>query len=405
MGLLLDRVAEVSGYSPEQGLYDVAYSTGFLNFDHLNGFRLNTYDDSGKPIQKKLYGILDGSYNLLIGRSGSGKSTFAVQAGANIISQFDNAEMMIQSIEGGITIPRLETLTGFIGDELFERVSIKNSGITAESVYDDIYTIYETKIKNKEKFLYDTGMRDSKGNAIMKFVPTVVVIDSIALLSPERIADKGELSGQMGATAMAKSNTALLKSVIQLIKAANIILLVINHITEKIEANPMMHTKGALSYLKQGESLPGGKAVTYLANNIVRFDDTKFKDDTTFGFTGARVDLSLCKSRTNKAGKVTPLIFSQADGFDSLYSIMIMLKDSGAIASKGAYLALDGYENKFRTKDFKELFMTDEVFRQAVMFKANEELNKLLSNTPGADSKSRVNLTKNLMESLRALED
>ena len=39
MGLLLDRVAEVSGYSPEQGLYDVAYSTGFLNFDHLNGFR------------------------------------------------------------------------------------------------------------------------------------------------------------------------------------------------------------------------------------------------------------------------------------------------------------------------------------------------------------------------------
>ena len=35
MGLLLDRVAEVSGYSPEQGLYDVAYSTGFLNFDHM----------------------------------------------------------------------------------------------------------------------------------------------------------------------------------------------------------------------------------------------------------------------------------------------------------------------------------------------------------------------------------
>ncbi len=32
MGLLIQRVAEVSGYSPEQGLYDVAYPTGFLNF-------------------------------------------------------------------------------------------------------------------------------------------------------------------------------------------------------------------------------------------------------------------------------------------------------------------------------------------------------------------------------------
>ena len=404
MGLLIQRVAEVSGYSPEQGLYDVAYPTGFLNFDHLNGYNSNTFNDKGELVPTKHIGLLDGSYNLLIGRSGSGKSTFAVQAGANIISQFEGAEMMIQSIEGGITVPRLETLTGYVGNELFDRISIKNSGITAESIYDDIYSIYETKIKNKEKFLYDTGMRDSTGNPIMKFIPTVMVIDSIALLAPERIADKGELSGQMAATAMAKANTALLKGVIQLIKATNIILLVVNHITEKIEANPMMHTKGALIFLKQGESLPGGKAVVYLANNIIRFDDSKLKEET-FGFSGAQVDISLSKSRTNKAGKSTPLIFSQVNGFDSLYSLMIMLKDAGVIATKGAYLALDGYESKFRTRDFKQLFVDDEEFRKVFVKAANIEMEKLVTPIPTGGQSTNASITKDLIATFKALED
>ena len=404
MGLLIQRVAEVSGYSPEQGLYDVAYPTGFLNFDHLNGYNSNTFNDKGELVPTKHIGLLDGSYNLLIGRSGSGKSTFAVQAGANIISQFEGAEMMIQSIEGGITVPRLETLTGYVGNELFDRISIKNSGITAESIYDDIYSIYETKIKNKEKFLYDTGMRDSTGNPIMKFIPTVMVIDSIALLAPERIADKGELSGQMAATAMAKANTALLKGVIQLIKATNIILLVVNHITEKIEANPMMHTKGALIFLKQGESLPGGKAVVYLANNIIRFDDSKLKEET-FGFSGSQVDISLGKSRTNKAGKSTPLIFSQVNGFDSLYSLMIMLKDAGVIATKGAYLALDGYESKFRTRDFKQLFVDDEEFRKAFVKAANIEMEKLVTPIPTGGQSTNASITKDLIATFKALED
>lgn len=404
MGLLIQRVAEVSGYSPEQGLYDVAYPTGFLNFDHLNGYNSNTFNDKGELVPTKHIGLLDGSYNLLIGRSGSGKSTFAVQAGANIISQFEGAEMMIQSIEGGITVPRLETLTGYVGNELFDRISIKNSGITAESIYDDIYSIYETKIKNKEKFLYDTGMRDSTGNPIMKFIPTVMVIDSIALLAPERIADKGELSGQMAATAMAKANTALLKGVIQLIKATNIILLVVNHITEKIEANPMMHTKGALIFLKQGESLPGGKAVVYLANNIIRFDDSKLKEET-FGFSGAQVDISLSKSRTNKAGKSTPLIFSQVNGFDSLYSLMVMLKDAGVIATKGAYLALDGYESKFRTRDFKQLFVDDEEFRKAFVKAANTEMEKLVTPIPTGGQSTNASITKDLIATFKALED
>ena len=40
-----------------------------------------------------------------------------------------------------------------------------------------------------------------------------------------------------------------------------------------------------------------------------------------------------------------------------------MLKDAGKIATKGAYLELDGYDTKFRTRDFKEFFTEREDFR------------------------------------------
>lgn len=403
MGIITERLAEISGYSPEQGIYDVAYPTGFLNFDSLNGYRINAYNDRGEIYQIPHRGLLDGSYNLLIGRSGSGKSTFAVQAGANIIRQFPESDMTILSLEGGITIPRLETLTGFIGKELTERVTIKNSDITTESIYDEIYNIYEIKKKNKDKLMYDTGMRDSRGNAIMKFIPTVVIIDSIALLAPERISEKGELSGQMGASAMAKANTSLLKGIIQLIKSTNIIILAINHITTKIEINSFVHTKGDLAYLKQGESLPGGKAVVYLANNIIRFDDSKLKEET-FGFSGAQVDVSLGKSRTNKAGKSTPLIFSQDYGFDPLYSLMIMLKDIGKISSKGAYLELEGYDTKFRTRDFKDFFSNREDFRQLFISLVKEEIDKLLAPVPTSNHSSNAAIAKDLIDSFRVLE-
>ena len=76
--------------------------------------------------------------------------------------------MMIQSMEGGITVPRLETLTGYVGNELFNRISIKNSGITAESIYDDIYSIYETKIKNKEKIRYFETFWNKLSNNLSK---------------------------------------------------------------------------------------------------------------------------------------------------------------------------------------------------------------------------------------------
>ena len=41
-----------------------------------------------------------------------------------------------------------------------------------------------------------------------------------------------------------------------MLKSANIILFMINHINQKVEINPFSHSKNQLQYLKQGETLP-----------------------------------------------------------------------------------------------------------------------------------------------------
>ena len=402
MGFLNDRIAEITGVSSEQGLYDVAYSTGFLNFDYINGYRLPTYDIGGNRMDIPLAGIIDGSYNLVIGRSGSGKTTFAVQAAANIIRQFKESDMRIYSIEGGVTVPRLELLTGFIGQELFNRCAIKNSGITTDSLGADIMYIHKEKTENKERFQYDTGLTDSKGNPIIKYVPTVIVLDSITSLAPKSVVDREGLGGQMDATAMAKANTSFLKRTIQLMKESNIILLAVSHITTKIETNAFVHTKTDLKYLKQGESISGGKAVVYYANNIIRFDDGTLKEET-FGFPGSIVKTSLGKSRSNKAGKETPLIFSQDFGFDPILSLAYMAKETGIIDGKGAYNSIDGYANKFTMKKFKDLWLEDPEFKIAFLKAVRPSLESLLAPTATAAENVNTSVTQDLIDSFRNL--
>jgi hypothetical protein len=77
-------------------------------------------------------------------------------------------------------------LSGFSEQEYKDRYIIRNTGINAENLYKRIKMIHDLKVQNPQQFLYDTGHRDLSGNPIMKMEPTIYIIDSIALLMPEK---------------------------------------------------------------------------------------------------------------------------------------------------------------------------------------------------------------------------
>ena len=346
--------------------FDVQYPTGFLNLDYINGQRIRVHDMNGHMFDYDSVGIVDGSINMVIGRSGCGKSTLIKQSAGNIIRPYPLSCIFEDSIEGGITSRRDEILTGIPGSQMRTKLLKRNAGISIETFYKSIKVIYDKKMERAGDFRYDTGLLDSSGNKIFKFQPTVYILDSLAMLMPEKLTQEEEMSGQMSNTAAAKMIANAMRRIIPLCKAANIIVFVVNHITTKIEINPYQHSKANNMYLKQDETCPGGVTPFYVANNIFRLDDnTKLSEDKDLGISGNHVLITMIKSRTNRAGSATDMIFNQDIGFDAILSLYIMLKDKGLVKGAGAYLYFDGHpEVKFSQRNFKsKLFESPELMQ------------------------------------------
>ena len=375
---------------------DVGYPTGTINFDFQNGSIIYVKDSkTNREFKYYSLGITDGSLTTIIGRSGCGKTTWALQSAANIVRNFPNSYIIHEDIEGGITEPRKQKLMRFYGDEFEKKYIARNTGITNENFYQRIKMLYDLKMLNYDDYEYDTGYYDHSGKKIFKLQPTVVILDSIALLMPEKFTQEEEMSGQMSATAAAKANAALFKRIIPMLKSANIIMFAINHVLDKVNINPFARTKASVAYLKPDEYTPGGKTAEYLANVFIRFDDSKLKPET-YGIDGSLVDIEFIKSRNSKAGQRCTMVFNQEEGFDNDLSTFILLKDNDKIKGSGAYQYIEGHpEYKFTQKKFKALLEDKPEFRTIVSDCAFEVLSEKLERENKKIDDSKVNIVGN----------
>lgn len=382
----------------QRATYDVLYETGFLAMDFLNGYTVSV-NDNGHKFTYDSIGIIDGSSNMIVGRTHSGKTSLAVQIAGNIIRPFEHSQIFYDDIEGGSVDTRRMVLTGMDPYEIDRRMEYRNQNISAESFFERIYMIYEMKMNNIDKFLYNTHKVDSLGREIFKLQPTVYILDSFAVLSPENMTEDEKLSGNMSAAATAKLNTQVVKRIISKLKAANIILFTINHINEDIDINPFAKKRAIMGNMKQGEALPGGKAAQYLATNLIRVEDTvKLKDNDGMGISGRIVEISFAKSRSNESGKTIPLVFDGKTGYDPDLSLLVFMKSVNALEARGAYMCVKGTDIKFMQKRFKDKLYNDPEFSQTFSQVCYQELRKLLNDTPVDIHKPKVNsITSNIM--------
>lgn len=384
MSILVDRFREIVSKSKDirmkqEAEQNVSYPTGFLSFDYLNGVVVHVKSKDIDFTYNSI-GIVDGSMVTIIGRTGCGKTTWMAQAAGKIIKPFKTSCIYHDNIEGGVVESRVESLLEMLPEELQSRYIGRDSGITAENFYERIKIIHDLKLSNREDFEYDTGLLNSKGEHIFKLEPTVYMLDSLALLMPEKYTDEEELSGQMSTTAAARTNASIFRRITPMLKAANIILFVINHITEKVSINPMQKTQAQVSYLKPDESVGGGRIALYVSNLIIRMNDKeKLKESESYGIHGSVVEMQILKSRTAEAGRTIPLIFEFGKGFDRDLSLYYFIKECGFVKGAGAYLYFDGYDNiKFSQKQFKAKLQESKELQEAFMSTAIIALNTLL---------------------------
>ena len=396
MSLLLNNFNKVMSKSKDFGAketakFDVMYSTGFLAIDYLNGTVVHVKGND-RDFSYNSCGIVDGSTNTIIGRSGSGKSTLLMQICGNIVRPFIEKDMstglFIDDIEGSLPYARKEFLLGLTEEQITEYTVIRNSGITAENLYKRIKAIADEKINNEKEYTYDTGYYDIHGNRVFKMIPTVYVVDSLPMLLPENLSDEDDLAGSMAASSIAKTNTMVFKQISQLCKKANIIFFTINHILEEIQMG-FIPKAAQISGLKQGERLPGGRAAIYLANNMLRVDDTNtLKPDKDYGIDGSIISMTLVKSRTNATKKSIPLIFNKTEGrFDEILSLFHLLKTEGVFSGAGAYQYLDDAPDaKFSQRNFKDVLSKSPELQKAFAKACYKILSTYLSETKAVEA-------------------
>ena len=382
----------------EQEEFDVMYQTGFIELDYVNGSMVHVKTDKINTKYRNV-GIMDGSFNMIIGRSGCGKSTLTFQIIGNIARQFPEAEVFIDDIERSLPKSRKEFLLGMSIDDINERVHFRDTNITSDNVYKRIQAIRDIKVAKREDYIYDTGLLDTYGNKIVKMTPTLYLLDSFALLMPDDIMDKEEIDSGMGATKIAKSNTSLIKKISQMLREANIILIAVNHILEDVQTG-FLPKAAQISGLKQGERLPGGKTALYIANNIFRLDDKgTLKEGEGYGIAGTVVDVSIVKSRTNQNKTSVPLIFNKTEGsFDPILSLFHYLKINGAISGAGKMYFDELPDVKFSQKEFKNVLAENTELQLVFARKGREYLDRLLSDvenkknsTPVVDISALIN--------------
>jgi RecA/RadA recombinase len=349
-----EKVKNKKGTEVSEYKNDVLYPTGYPNFDCLCGYSSQiTLPDGTEHIQHNL-GFHNGVI-FLIGRSNSGKTTFAIQSAANIVAPFVNSKVYYDDVEGGAVEERIFSLSQMSETMFREKFMIRNTGVTAESFHDRLIAVAHERIENQEQYMYDTGKYNIFGDRIFRTEPTVYILDSLAILMPEKFSEDEEVAGSMYSSAAAKVNSYIFKKIVPIIRAANIILLVVNHINPKIDINPMQRTRAQLRYLKPNETLPGGERAIFLSNAIVRFTDhSKLNAAKDFGIDGALVDTELLKSRTAAAGISSTLVLDFKNGFDRNLSLLQDMKNRGYVKTSGAYMYIEGYnDDKFYQKNFR----------------------------------------------------
>lgn len=362
------KVAKMGLAMSNEASPDILYPTGFPTIDYLNGYiaqQLNT--DTGQLEDYYNLGITDGSYVCLCANTSVGKSTFANQLLANIARPYPKAAIIIDDIESGMTDVRRRHLAKFSKEEFDRRYLIRNAGITIENIYKRIKTLSDIKTKeHAQEYFYDTGRRDIDGKPIIKLQPTLYLIDSIAALMPEDMVDEEELEGKSYGAHTAAAMSQMMQGILQLLKAANIIVVGINHFSTDVQMSRFPKPPDP-PWLKPGERIPKGKKSTLLANNIYRMDiASKLKIDELYHVEGSIVKFSLVKSRSSGIKRPINMVYDFINGFDPWLSMLDYLRDNKMLYGAGAAISFDAERQfKFSLATFKDKINNDPVFRKA----------------------------------------
>lgn len=340
----------------------MSVETGFPMIDYLTATIVETL--TGDILLN--LGIPFGKLIQFIGNSQSGKSTLAYQVGIAMVKDY-NGDLIIADFErsGDNLKARLKQICGLTSEQVDDLVTIyKHEGMSTEFFKQLVFDIVELKKKLSVKDMLD--WKNTNGEDIKIYPPTVIVLDSVPSMKPDEVLTDATLDNNMIPGKIAAANSAILKTIVNLLETYNITILAINHITTKIVTNKYAGRVVQLPGLSDTENLPGGNCWSYIPTYIFKLTSgAELKADKTYT-NGRMTDFRIIKSRSGFNNTRMKFVLDSRVGFSNPYTMMEFAKEQGLLEGGGrGGFSVEGSDVKFTLKKFLHHYNGDDTFREA----------------------------------------
>ena len=351
----------------------IGYPTLLYPFDYRNGYQVNVHDEDGNIIDRWAnVGIFSGSFITITGKTNTAKTALAIYMSSEICRPYDEAEIHLLDIEGSSNISRVIQLLNYDYDDVKSKLNYHDEFQYIEDVFEFITEIGNTKLANKDVFATDFTHKNEFGMKRAAYAPTVIIVDSLPMLMTRDLEGIEGMASQMYNARRTIQISQFYKRLRPIMRRANIICMVINHLNFKMETNAFAKTQAQIMYMKQDEAMPGGNAPLYLAQTVIKMVSCGKYTMEKDGFDGFAIRLELIKSKTNRAGTSCIIVYDAEHGFDKYRTMFEFLKDNGLIEGRNPYLYISGFPDmKFSSKNFRnECIENFDLYKRALTISA-----------------------------------
>jgi len=355
----------------------ISYKTGNPILDYYLGYKVRVFDGDNNIVDEyPSIGITAGCFVTVIGKPSTAKTTMVEAIAANIVRPFENGSVIHFDLEQSANYSRIQAITKLRMKDMEDgKYILRQEMNTISDIKKTIIRLYREKTTNPGKYQYNTGKKDEFGNDIILYVPTVIIIDSIATLSTELNEDSKkdyvkieEVSSQTDRMRLTGEISRFYTESLPYIRTANITVFAINQIKTNSSIG-IIKSPAEILYLDQDETMPGGKAPQFYAHILWKNKAIGSEKYTLeeHGFDGFGIEVKIIKSRVSQAGQNIFVIYDKVRGIDSLRTSLAYAKDVGLLA---------GNKNKMYFIDDKD--MSFSMVHCHDDFKARPELYKKL---------------------------
>jgi recA bacterial DNA recombination protein len=355
----------------------ISYKTGNPILDYYLGYKVRVFDGDNNIVDEyPSIGITAGCFVTVIGKPSTAKTTMVEAIAANIVRPFENGSVIHFDLEQSANYSRIQAITKLRMKDMEDgKYILRQEMNTISDIKKTIIRLYREKTTNPDKYQYNTGKKDEFGNDIILYVPTVIIIDSIATLSTELNEDSKkdyvkieEVSSQTDRMRLTGEISRFYTESLPYIRTANITVFAINQIKTNSSIG-IIKSPAEILYLDQDETMPGGKAPQFYAHILWKNKAIGSEKYTLeeHGFDGFGIEVKIIKSRVSQAGQNIFVIYDKVRGIDSLRTSLAYAKDVGLLA---------GNKNKMYFIDDKD--MSFSMVHCHDDFKARPELYKKL---------------------------